>query len=380
MRIKTIGNIDDFPGLLVIKSINNKAKRFVITFLMFFILLTVIVALFNYVVNPFLLYAKTPFIPHFGNMRVSKMKYLETREEKPEAYIIGSSNCGQFDPEIIERYTGWAGYNLAVYWGRVIEQWVFLNYLIKDLGARPKLIVCGYDLFSFRQLPRATNEWNIDPVYGVTDRRLTFQEDFMKYTEFDFPARRTWARMLNLVSWQQTMHSFRRVRKYGQYPERYAPWSGYLHGENETFDFATGMQGEYGFESREQILSRGREYGDSFYNPVSTREMARVVELLELCEQNEITCIMIAMPINPSVREFLLEQQMPYLEQEQLMKKTLIELSAHYERAYYYDPALMPSEAGLTMEHYDAIHISRAYAAGILEIIMGELGDGGNAF
>jgi hypothetical protein len=114
----------------------------------------------------------------FYNGRLAKIDYLNTLpvDQLPDAWIIGSSNTMPFQPSMVDTlFPVERSFNLGAYWGRVEDQWAWSNYLLKDLGSRPKLVIFGVEPWTFSDDQRGP------PLYGKYRRRLLAVSELAKY-------------------------------------------------------------------------------------------------------------------------------------------------------------------------------------------------------
>lgn len=120
----------------------------------------------------------------FYNDRQAKANYLASvpDEEFAEAFIVGSSNTMPFLPSTVERLYGLRTFNLGCFYGRAEEIWAWSNYLVRDLGKHPKLVILGVEPWTF------ANDDRGPPLLSMYRRTTLTSPVLAKYiTEFNAP-------------------------------------------------------------------------------------------------------------------------------------------------------------------------------------------------
>jgi hypothetical protein len=110
----------------------------------------------------------------FYNDRLSKSDYLFAQEAKdlPEAYIIGSSNTMPFRTATVKALYGVSAFNLGSFWGRAEDIWAWSNFVVRDLGKKPKLVFIGVEPWTFADDNRGP------PLLSMYQRRLITADSF----------------------------------------------------------------------------------------------------------------------------------------------------------------------------------------------------------
>ncbi len=152
-------------------------KRFVSSIIITFLTLFLLLGLFSYISN---------FWGFFGsrgawalyNDRQAKVDFLRkiNKTNLPEAYILGSSDMYPFQPKQLEDALDLKTFNLANYWGRIEDMWGWLNFLIYDLKAPPKLLVVGLEPWTF------SSDTSGPAFMKSYTRRFIATQDLVKYT------------------------------------------------------------------------------------------------------------------------------------------------------------------------------------------------------
>lgn len=109
---------------------------------------------FNYIIDPFEVFSH-PYLRggYAINERFRKVEHLLRADDKHDAYILGSSVMGGFDPAVANRYSGHSFYNLSFLAGTPQEAFDTLRAL-KRAGKPIKEVLVGLDFYQFYERPR----------------------------------------------------------------------------------------------------------------------------------------------------------------------------------------------------------------------------------
>lgn len=178
--------------------------RFLATFLAVSLVLSCGVLAANVVVDPHGIFGSGRFPVLVATSRSEKLARLERTEPPPQALILGSSIMMRFDPAVLERLTGLTAFNLSVDSGKPEDFVALLEYIVRELGMAPRLVVLGVSPRTFTSLD---NE-------GF-DERLLGSHRLLRHVPMH-PAARVWRRAatyLETLDWTYAIDVGRSVRR-----------------------------------------------------------------------------------------------------------------------------------------------------------------------
>ncbi len=112
------------------------------------------VVAFNYFVDPYEVFGHRYLRSGYAvNERFRKVEHLMRDDVHHDAYILGSSSMGVFDPDTASRMTGHSFYNLSFLAGTPQEAFDTLRAL-KRSGKPIKEVLIGIDFFTFYERPQ----------------------------------------------------------------------------------------------------------------------------------------------------------------------------------------------------------------------------------
>lgn len=112
------------------------------------------VVAFNYLVDPYEVFGHQYLRSGYAiNERFRKVEHLMRDDVHHDAYILGSSTMGVFDPDTASRLTGHSFYNLSFLAGTPQEAFDTLRAL-KRSGKPIKEVLIGIDFFTFYERPQ----------------------------------------------------------------------------------------------------------------------------------------------------------------------------------------------------------------------------------
>jgi hypothetical protein len=113
-----------------------------------------LVAAFNYFVDPYEVFGHSYLRSGYAvNERYRKVEHLLRGDDHHDAYILGSSVMGVFDPDTASRLTGHSFYNLSFLAGTPKEAFDVLRVLKRE-GRPIKEVLIGIDFFTFYERPK----------------------------------------------------------------------------------------------------------------------------------------------------------------------------------------------------------------------------------
>jgi hypothetical protein len=137
------------------------------------------------------------------NAQMAKYSYLKQRLQKPDAYVLGSSNAMRMKPETIDRLFNTRSFNYAVYQASIEDFFAIAHAVVEDIKAKPKLFIICVDDWNFRQFVPAK-----DAVFRGSQNRLSYKPALSKYLKDFSWTLLTWARLKSALSSEQLFSSF----------------------------------------------------------------------------------------------------------------------------------------------------------------------------
>jgi len=143
--------------------------------LLFTLLFFILVAIFNFIINPYSIFNHnilSKFFIYKNNIVSSRMLvFYNATKEDPNNIMIGSSRIGIFSKSEIEKYLPGKSFNMAMPGSNIEEQVQYLKYMIKNHHI--KNIIWGLDFYSFN--PDLQND--PDFSYNRLNSSLLFRND-----------------------------------------------------------------------------------------------------------------------------------------------------------------------------------------------------------
>ena len=158
------------------------------------ILFFIIIASFNYIINPYSIFTHklfSTFLKTKDHIVSERMLTFYTAEKvKPNNLMVGSSRIGLFSKSEIEKYLSGTTFNMAMPGSNIEEQTQYMKYMINNYEI--KNIIWGLDFYSFN--PDLQND--SDFSYNRLNPTLFLRNDFK----------------IALLSLQTTKNSFKTLK------------------------------------------------------------------------------------------------------------------------------------------------------------------------
>ena len=315
-----------------------------------------LIAVANYIVNPFGVYP-THFFEPIGNIsREVKLRLLEQYPAVPQYVVLGSSRSLNISPAEIQRETGQAAFNAGVYSGRPRDFYAIALYL-EQQHRLPKVFIVGLGM---------------EQVSADTDTipKFEYVDPLDKYVPEEAPSP-------SLLSVEQTLATFRILA----YTVGRRPPTNFLLATNSGVFLPNGMQSQkQSAQMTEQTAMDILRHDPTINGNVSERQMGYFKSFVELCKRYNITLIVYFPPYHPVLLAHY-EQNTPFPQLKQAVTVRLNDLQKRYPFAFY-DFTDVKSFGGDSTFMYDSIHSNDAGSQKILKIIMHDLAlkNFGNAF
>lgn len=129
-----------------------KHRNFALLSLIFSVTFFILIAIFNYVIDPYGYNNQFTFkedaIKMTQNARQDKLDLLEKHSDAT-SFIFGSSRAMRLSPELVTKLTGDKTLNLAFHSASADEYYLYIKYLIETRTV--KRIIIGIDLFAYTE-------------------------------------------------------------------------------------------------------------------------------------------------------------------------------------------------------------------------------------
>ena len=307
---------------------NKTYKKQVRVFLGVFILLVATTSIVNIYFNPYATFSNYQFEKRVVvSDRMQKCLQVKGLSEKPEAFVLGSSNSMRFLPKTIDSLTGLNAYNYGVFHARVEDFWCISNVILKDFKLRPKLVLFCIDDWNFADEPAPPDEF-----FEGAEKRLAFKPIYAKYLDDYSTGKLLWNQFKASINVDQTTASLD-VLKDQLVNGR--TWTKEIVDYSTTF-FDDGVRIRYGtlgsdrdvteeaesgqFDVTQSLMSTHEDWkkypktnrgilSDSheMFENFSPRRLELFVRTIELLEENGCKVILNLMPLQPYYKSLVLE-------------------------------------------------------------------------
>jgi len=113
-----------------------KSSKWIIVLIISSIFILLMVATFNYLVDPFGVFGDVFINWHSYNLtnnpRIAKIGYLDNNYEKYNGFVIGGSKSSSINPVILNEYYDSSFYNMFMYGGDFFDYEKTLNYIVEN--------------------------------------------------------------------------------------------------------------------------------------------------------------------------------------------------------------------------------------------------------
>jgi hypothetical protein len=138
------------------------------------------IPLMNIIVDPYFIFnfSKNDLQANV-NERYNKVDYLLNKDNKYDAFIIGSSTMDSFDPSIaqsLRSHENW--YNLSFLSGSPVEALNSLK-ILKKQGKPIKEVIMGIDFFSLCEFNKKSSDWNKEHFLITGQSKFSWYLDYL---------------------------------------------------------------------------------------------------------------------------------------------------------------------------------------------------------
>jgi hypothetical protein len=313
-----------------------------------FVLLGVLLlAGFNYTINPFGIYPPKFYDPIVLTSRREKVRLYAAYNPPPEVVILGTSRSFTMPPAYIEELTGASAFNASFHGGQTRDFLAFTRYMV-ERGHPPELVILPLspESFSFEDPPAPEPE---EPLRDYIEETNSIQRELDK--------------IYALFGITQTNASFELLRVE-------ARGRGVPH-----YEFGPDGQAKfnipYPLDEMVKIYLEGpwdvAFWQDRELIPIG---VSNFEEFLRLCEQNRIAVIGYMPPFHPdAVALYNSSSDFPALKAE------LGALAEGWEREYkftFHDFSELDSFGGTAWMFHDAVHPTAEASRLMLDIMLAD--------
>jgi len=268
----------------------KKYKKFSRYFVVVSFIVLVLILSINVIVDPYsmtkynLLKIPNKFARDDRAEKISKL-YMDDRYDN---MIFGSSRVYVTDPLIINKYLGGITYNCGVGRARIEDQLGFLLFLQRQ-DKLPKNAIFGLDFYSF-------NENLESNKYFMKNRELNFIQN-SKYSNFDMYTEK-------LFSIDALRASYKTLKNYlvnKQEVPRFDEYGSALSSDRISEYSNVNLAQLYFSKSR--IESDKRNISTLKYDKVSEDRLLYLDTIIEICENNNMSCLFMTTPLNGQMLE-----------------------------------------------------------------------------
>lgn len=210
MKLYTLSDYKKEPITNLVEGSNLNLRRFIASFAATAILIALILIMASVYSNPYGYFGPVGQ-PATYNGRLAKVEYLSKlpKDQIPDAWIIGSSSTLPFQPETVNKlFSVKRTFNLGSFWGRAEDFWAWSNFILRDLNARPKLVILGVEPWTFADDRRGP------PLLLEYRRRLIVTPQLAKYLPGFSTLKYQAAKILDSLTLQNLQIVLRMFKKY----------------------------------------------------------------------------------------------------------------------------------------------------------------------
>jgi hypothetical protein len=158
-----------------------------------------LIALVNWLVNPYGQYAPRFFRPIVQESRSEKVQLFNALESQPAGLILGSSRAMKFEPEYLHQKSSIRFFNFAVNHGRPEDFLAILRMYQQRYGQSPKRVLIGVDVAA------------LDDVIP-SDARIAAEPTLHRHVKDVLPWGDEFDRVSQLLSFQQSASSIQSIK------------------------------------------------------------------------------------------------------------------------------------------------------------------------
>ncbi len=104
-------------------------------FILMFIIGIALLCLYNYFIDPFNYFSKE-YKPVWNYAQYYKANYILQNPKKYDCFVVGGSNSGVLNPEVIEEYTDYKTYSMTFLNGNWYNYYTYINFLVTSTNAK----------------------------------------------------------------------------------------------------------------------------------------------------------------------------------------------------------------------------------------------------
>jgi len=185
------------------------SKSFLKIFSFSIIFLCALTISVNVFINPYGYYGDQSLGgAYITNAHIAKYNYLKNLKNKPNTFILGSSNAMRFTPKTIDSALNLNSFNFGVYQASIEDFYCISKVIIEDLNIKPKLMFICIDDWNFSSYSKKK-----DVVFTGAQNRLAYKTKFSKHLKDYSPLVLYWSRFKTAISIDQTITSLNSLKE-----------------------------------------------------------------------------------------------------------------------------------------------------------------------
>jgi len=295
---------------------------------------------FNWLVNPWGLYAPHLFQARVVDERYKKSMLLQQYQPLPEQLVLGSSRMMRFEPVHLQQRTGFRTFNAAIPGAVPVDFLALYRYAAEDVRAPIRSVVLGLDTLIF-----FGGEGNYRALEVNTQLRRFLPEQKTMITDV--------GALAFLLSPAQSRDAWESLRhNFGLGKPRRDLWRVFEADGFQSENYQDEARGKAGWALdrvvRAQLQKRYMNPGQP--NPVAFRDLDL---LLALLEERQVATLVVLTPAVETVHEHW--RHTGFMEREVVIRDRVRELAARHG-ARFVDYSSVKSFGGDPGEFYDSIH------------------------
>ncbi len=305
-----------------------------------------VVAAFNFVVNPYAQYPTRVVTPLVQTSRAQKAGLLRRAKQAPEGLILGSSRVLKYEPQYLRERMGMSFFNAGVNYGKIEDSLAFYRFYIDRFGHSPKVVLLGLDVHGFNDhLPTDPRLLNESELMQQVVEFVKFSDRFQGTKE--------------LVSWQQFVASMKAVK---------SSLRGGAATESADLGDCFRSDGLVVYQQREKQLRAGtydfaaamsynkREYKQLFqgYQEFSARRLEVLQTLVDECRKGGSRLMVFLTPMHPDLVDYLADTTTYVVRRDELNR--MLASSSTKHGFDYCDLSDIASFGGTATAFVDGIH------------------------
>jgi hypothetical protein len=294
----------------------SSAKSFVAASCLMFLTILGLVAVTNYVVNPYAWYAPEVVQPQAQLSHKIKVAQLQQALEPPPGLVLGSSRVMQVEPAYLQAKTGYAFYNAGVNAATAEDYLAMLRFYLNTFHQPPRTIVLGIDVEAFDSRPASSRLQQVPELWLTILDLISLRDRLLLLSK--------------LLDWYQITSSIRSliIHFSQRAPE---PLSAFLPDGTIRYLDMEKQKANGTFDSSHEIAvgKVRKEQRFAAFHHLSRKRQDVLKAFLDLCREQHIELIVFLTPLHPEVLQHVSEKT-EFLARHEEVKSLLYSLASIY--------------------------------------------------